>query len=103
MRIYEFDFGGAKDWVFAPNMKEAKKFYISFTDCGDLDGCKVKIVPKSKWEEMKIIDPDEREPDLMDDDYGKEGNFYNGYRIIETFKDYAERNTQTDMIASTEF
>lgn len=90
MKIYEFDYGGATDWVFAPNIKEARKFYIQFSECGDLDGCTVKSVPKSKWSEMTIINPDE---------FNEEGE----YQVIETFKEYAERNTQTDIIATTEF
>ena len=55
MKIYVFKWnGGEQDWVFAPNMKEAKEFYLKFTGCGDLKDATVKRVPKSKWGEMYI-------------------------------------------------
>ena len=100
MNIYEFSYSaGETDWVFAPNIKEAKGFYLSFTDCGDLTLATVKRVPKSKWNEMYLVDPNESEPD---DDY-EEDDYACGYKIIETFADYARRNTITDMIATTEY
>ncbi len=105
MRIYEFDWESARDWVFAPNIKEAREFYLRFTGCGDLDGCKIKPVLKKKWESTYLLDINEPEPDEDDEeieDYNEE-DYSCGYKIEMTFKEYAEKNTQTDFIASTEF
>jgi hypothetical protein len=102
MKIYEFKHSGNEtDWVFAPSKKEAKKFYIAFTSCGDLIETEVKKVPKSKWSEMYLLYIDYPEPD-EDQDYNEE-DYYCGYKIIESFADYAKKNNVTDMIASTEF
>lgn len=103
MKIYVFEYsGGQKDWVFAPNIKEAKDFYLNFTGCGDLSATKVKRLPKSKWNESYLLDPNESEPDADEEDYN-EDDYCNGLKIIETFAEYANRNTQTDLIATTEF
>lgn len=101
MNIYEFVYPeGQTDWVFAPDVKEAKEFYLSFTDCGDLIGVKVKRVPKRKWNEMYILDTNESEP--YEGEYNKE-DYYFGYKIIESFADYAAKNKYTDIIATTQF
>lgn len=103
MRIYEFSHDEhTQDWVLAPSKKEAKKFYLGFTDCGDLTGIIVKKIPKKKWSEMYILNPDNVEPDEDDENYNEE-NYCGGYEIIESFAEYALRNTKTDMIATTEF
>jgi len=103
MWIYEFSYsGGETDWVFAPNIKEAKDFYLGFTGCGDLTNATVKRVPKSKWSGMYLLDINESEPDPDEVDYD-EDDYCNGYKIQETFAEYAERNTTTDMIATTEY
>lgn len=100
MNIYTFTYyGGETDWVFAPDIKEAKDFYLKFTGCGDLTLITVKRVPKSKWNEMYLLDPNESVPD---EDYN-EDDYSCGLKIIETFAEYAERNTVTDMIATTEY
>lgn len=99
MHIYEFSYpGGETDWVFAPNIKKAKDFYLRFTGCGDLIDVTVKRVPKSKWSEMYILDINDSEPDGIDSD-----DYRSGYKIKETFAEYAEQNTETAMIATTEF
>ncbi len=103
MNIYIFEyFSGEKDWVFAPTMKEAKGFYLKHTDCGDLDGYTVKIVPKKEWGNHYILDINESEPDPDEIEYN-EDDYSGGYKIQETFAEYAARNTQTDMICTTEF
>lgn len=102
MWIYEFKHPtGETDWVFAPNMKEAKDFYLDFTECGDLDDVSVKRVPKSKWSEMVILDINETEPD-EDEDYNQD-EYSNGFKIQETFAEYAARNRHTELIATTEY
>lgn len=91
MNIYTFEGSqGETDWVFAPNMKEAKEFYLNHTGCGDLINMKVDRMPKSKWNETYLLDPNEDDPD-------------GGLKKIESFAEYAERNTTTDMIATTEY
>lgn len=103
MRIYKFQFpGGEKDWVFAPTMKEAKVFYLNHTQCGDLDSCHVSIVPKKEWSHNVILDINEMEPDPDDVDYD-EDDYACGYKIQQTFAEYAEKNTSTDLICTTEF
>jgi len=100
MNIYTFEYkDGQTDWVFAPDIKKAKSFYLSFTLCGDLNDCKVTRLPKSKWATTYIIDPDDCDTENEDDDTRNEC----GYKIVQTFKEYAEQNTQTDIIATTEF
>jgi len=102
MNIYEFSHpDGETDWVFAPNKKEAKDFYLIFTGCVDLTMTEVKILPKSKWNETYLLDPNEREPD-EEEDYNEEDYSF-GLKIIETFAEYAQRNTFTDIIATTEY
>ena len=102
MNIYEFSYSvGQSDWVLAPAIKDAKDFYLKFTGCGDLTMTEVKVVPKSKWNEMYLLDPNESEPD-EDEDYNEE-DYSCGLKIIETFAEYAQRNTVVDMIATTEY
>lgn len=102
MRIYVFKyFSNEADWVFAPTMKEAKEFYLKHTGCGDLEGCTVELVPKKEWNIHYILDINEAK--VFDDEIDNEDDYCGGYRIIETFAEYAERNTQTDMIATTAF
>jgi hypothetical protein len=102
MKIYEFTYsGGETDWVFAPSKKAAKKFYIAFTSCGDLTETEVKKVPKNKWSEMYLLDIENTEPD-EDEEYNEE-DYSCGYKIIESFVDYAKKNSVIDMIATTDF
>jgi len=84
MNIYEFKTGAASDWVYAPNIEEAKRFFLNFTGCEYLEGVEIIKVPKSEWGKKLIIDPEEFGPE-------------------ETFAEYAKRNNQTNMICSTEF
>jgi len=103
MWIYEFSYsGGETDWVFAPNMKEAKDCYLRVTGCVDLSETTVKRVPKSKWSKMYLLDPNQMEPYDDEEEYN-EDDYLCGLKIIETFAEYAERNTKTDMIATTEY
>ena len=103
MKIYEFVHSeGETDWVFAPNIKEAREFYERHTGSDHID-CKVKSGKKSAWKDMYLLDTSESEPDDLDEDEYNEYDYCNGYKIIETFADYAEKNTITDMIATTEF
>lgn len=106
MNIYSFTYkDGQTDWVFALNIKEAKSFYLLETGCGDLTDTTVKAVPKSEWDKSYMLDVnaprwDEDDPDDSEEDY------CGGYKIEETFAQYAERNkdnTVSDMICTTEF
>jgi hypothetical protein len=100
MCIYEFSCsGGEKEWVFAPNIKEAKDFYLRFTGCGNLTYTTVKRVPKSKWDEMYLLDINESEPDPDELEYN-EDDYCNGFKIQETFSEYAKRSTAINMIAT---
>ena len=102
MNIYEFrHFGGEKYWVFAPDIKKAKDFYLRFNGCVDLSSTNVKTVPKSKWGEMYLLDPNESEPN-NEEEYNEDDYLF-GLKIKETFAEYAQRNTVTAMIATTEY
>ena len=102
MRIYQFEYPrNERDWVFAPTMKEAKEFYISFTECGDLNNVKVSVVPKKEWCNHYILDINESEPE-SDEDYN-EDDYSCGYKILNTFAEYADLNDSIDLIATTEF
>jgi hypothetical protein len=87
--VYEFHWkSGAKDWAHGPDMKTVKEWYISHTECGDLDDCAVTRIKKSEWGVYEITNPD------RDDPYP-----------IETFADWMKREGfgGCDMIATTEF
>jgi hypothetical protein len=109
MKIFEFK-ASESDWVFAKDIEEAKEFYLNFSGCGDLTCHEVIEVPESKWSQMYLLDPNESEPD--DDEMSCEGlypdgktedDYSCGLLIIESFKEYAENNTITDLIATTEY
>ncbi|MEM1003439.1 MAG: hypothetical protein AAGH46_12400 [Bacteroidota bacterium] len=107
MKIFEFywkNISDVKEWMFAHDKEDAKQAYLRITGCGDLQGCHITEVPKEKWSEMYLLDIDDMEPEEgeEDDDYNWQ-DYENGYKIIESFADYAERNTITDLIATTEF
>jgi len=102
MKVFEFRWpGGEKDWVLAEDKNEAKGFYLRHTGCGDLGGCVIRALSEKELKDHYILDVDVTEdyedPEINEDDY------CNGYKIIETFADYAARETATDMIATTKF
>lgn len=100
MNIYEFEYtDGQCDWVFAPTKVDAIVFYKNFTECYG-DEYKIKRIPKSKWGSHYILDVDGYCDDVPEDE---EDNYVAGYKIEMTFKEYAEKNTQTDIICTTEF
>lgn len=103
MKIFEFKWDdGSIDWVHAPGPWEAKMFYTSFIG-NNLKGCKVTEVPKEKWNDTYIIDPDEPEPYWDEDDYN-EDDYDSGYKIEMSFAEYAEKYPHgTDIIATTNF
>ena len=111
MNIYKFEYhSGEADWVYAPNKKEAKKFYLDFTGCGNLEGYTITKVPKKEWKGNFILDINEIEPDPDDLEYDlhypdghREEDYHNGYKIEMTFEEYAETHKYTDIIATTEF
>ena len=103
MNIYTFDHKeGVKDWVLAPDIDEAIEFYLKFTACGDVDECEIKPMPKEEWSSNYILDINESEPDPDEVEYD-EDDYCCGYKIQETFAEYAARETTTDMIATTEY
>ena len=102
MKIFEYQFAtGEEDYVFAPDRKEADEFYLNYIGCGSLQDYEAKEIPESEWLDYSITDtsevPDEEDIELNEDDY------LNGYKIIESFAEYAARNTHTDMIATHEY
>ena len=105
MKIFEFKFsGGEIDWVFDESKKDAKETYLRINgfNISDLDKCKISNVPKNKWKELFLLDPNELEPDPDDVEYN-EDDYYCRLKIIESFAEYAARNNQPYIIATTEF
>ena len=90
MKIFEFKWKDNIDWVYAHDIDDAKEFYLGFTQCFDLDGCVFKELLKEDWHKHNILDIDS-----FDDD--------GEYKVLQTFKEYAEENSMTDMIATTAF
>lgn len=111
MRIYKFEYEtGEIDWIFAPNKKEAKEFYINKTGCADLKGCKVSLVKKSEYKNNFILDINEHQPDYDElDENGfyenglTEDDYCNGFKIEMTFEQYAKENKFTEIFCTTEF
>lgn len=103
MWIYLFKWkDGEKDWVFAPDIKEAREFYLNHTQCGDLENCEVSRVPKKEWSSHLLLDINESEPDPEEVEYN-EDDYSCGYKVQETFAEYSARETTTDLIATTEY
>ena len=105
MKIYEFNWAMVKDWVLAPNIKEAKEFYMSYLGCDNLDECEVSSLPKDEWSECNLLDINDIAPEEGDDGYDDydEEDYCGGYRIIETFADFAAREKNTCLVAKNEF
>lgn len=101
MNIYEFKHSlGETDWVCAPNIKEAKKFYKNETGSTDLP----RKVTKKELSQTYLLDVNEDEPDW--DDYEGEDieeDFCNGYKIIETFEEYLKTAKSIELMASTTY
>ncbi|WP_036383993.1 hypothetical protein [Muricauda sp. MAR_2010_75] len=106
MKVFEYKFpylsGAFKEWVLAPNREESDKFYLSFTDCGNLEGAIITEIPIESLSAYFLIDPNEPEPDEDEEDYNEE-DYSGGYKKIESFKDFAERETKTQLICCNEF
>lgn len=101
MRIYKFEHeNGAIDWVFAPSIYDAKKFYLNHTGCSDLDEYKISTVFENEWADNYILDINDTEPEWVE---YNEDDYVNGYKIQETFAEYAARHTEIDIIATTEY
>lgn len=101
MKIFKFKFQKDSDWVFAPNENEARQFYMDFIGENDLEDVEVTEVPKSEWTSNYIINIEEPEPD-EGEDYN-EDDYAGGYKIQCSFAEYAKNNTETDLIATTNF
>lgn len=100
MKIYEFEYDGDKDWVYAPNKKEAIDFYKGHIGTTDLKGTNINIIPKNRWNQIFILDINETEPDPEEVEYD-EDDYLNGYKIEQTFAEYAQKNRRTDIISTT--
>ena len=111
MKIFEFKYKtGETDWIFASDLEIAKEFYINHTGVSEihLDEYNITDVPESEWEKFYLLDINESEPDIFDEDDEdfvdwNEDDYHCGYKIEMNFKEYAEKNTTTDLIATTEF
>lgn len=104
MKIFKFYWKDvdATDWVYAHDKEDAEDFYLGFTQCGDLEGCVIRELPEEEWSTTFITDINEAEPDPDEVDYD-EDDYCCGFKIQESFAEYAKRNSTTDMIATTEF
>lgn len=106
MKIFSFEWkSDVTDWIFASDKEDAIEFYLGLTGNhrSDLDECKITEIPKDMWSENYIVDPEKMEPSEFDDNvHYNEEDYHHGYKILETFADYAKRNTHRDIIATTE-
>lgn len=87
MRIFEFQINGEREWVAAYTFIEAIQTHSRITDMDLVEyDSKDEIVelPKEKWNEMIVKDPDEEEPD-------------------QTFAQWMDGRVDADIIASTAY
>ena len=102
MKIFKFEHDET-DWVFAESKWAAKAYYLKFTECGTLEGVKVTEIPEEEWPHLKIIDPDSY---CEEDEIPKsEAHLYDdyGYKIIQTFEEYAAENQRPELFCTTAF
>ena len=99
-KIFAFDFGGVTDWVLAKDPDQAKEFYETFTQCGEVADDEIREVPESEWNTSYILDTEDFEPDGDDHD---EDDYCNGYKIEMTFAEFAEQNSCPEFMATTNY
>jgi len=103
MVIYKFDFEHAYDVVAGPTKKEIIDFYLGFTGMGkdDLECAEITKIPKSKWNQSVIVDPENVDYDKPN----QNGRDRNGYKILTTFQDYVNEIKEGDceIIATTAY
>ena len=60
LKIYEFDFGGAKDWIIANTKKEAIEIHQSETGMyiDEYEKVNIKRVKKSNWDKYTYFEDD---------------------------------------------
>jgi len=112
MKIFEFKYkSGEIDWVLATDKEDAIEYYMNHNEIceGDLPD-KIIDIPSVEWGNMYVIDINEPEPNKSDlvyeTDYPNghnENDYFDGYKILYTFKEYAEDNVHTSIIATTEY
>ena len=112
MKIFEFKYkSGEIDWVLATDKEDAIEFYMNHNEIckGDLPE-EIIDIPSVEWGNMYVIDINEPEPNKSDlvyeidyPDGHNEDDYFNGYKILYTFKEYAEDNVHTSIIATTEY
>ena len=90
-KVYELQTNGESQWMCAKTLVSALFKYeeitgVSLEEWDEEDD--VVIVPKSKWKDMKILNPDE------EDENGE-------MLVIQTFDQYMSTANKVDMIAST--
>ena len=101
MKIFKFkEIEGVTVFVFAPSELEAIEFYKHEYDLNDLSEYQITEVEQHLWPMIYIIDPDEQEP-YEQEDYNQD-EYSGGYKIIESFAEYAARETQIDIICTSE-
>lgn len=97
MKLFVFSDDTYKSWILAENLNGAQEFYDK--EFGLSDRFEVDAVLKKDWDKLKLVDPDEPEPE---EDYNPD-DYASGYKILMSFKEYIEKNQFTHSIASTEY
>ena len=105
MKIYEFDYGVAKDWVVAPDKEDAIKELLSFTGGDEGDWDKITVVSEKDLDNSYMLDVEEYfdDEDIPEED---EHLYSCGYKIIKSFKqarDEAIESGISEYLASTEW
>jgi len=104
MKVFVFNFDGAKDWVLSHDKERAEEFYKNETSNWNLDGYEVTELSEKQMKEHYILDPNETEPDPEEEEYN-EDDYCNGCKVIESFYNYAldENNHYSHIICSNEY
>ena len=95
MKIFEIEFPqGELEWVLAKDKGNAIRHSGSDID----EDCKVSELPHSKWSTHFIFDPNDYKSDSENDD-----DRFCGYKILQTFEEYANENKSGGVIVTSEY
>lgn len=95
LKLYEFSYEGDKDWVFAESEEEALE--IMEREVGEIHDTVITEIPNERLTEYYMLDFNETPPD--DEEYD-EDDYLHGYKIIETYKEYKEKNNFSHYLGS---
>jgi len=98
MKIFEFIWSDLKEWVYASDSDVAIAFYLDLRGNVDIDKCVVCTLPEDQWTEHFTYDASTFDEGQIDN----EEDYFDGHKILGTFKDLVENETDTMLVASTQ-